>query len=157
MKNKILISTLIIMLLTLVLSFNAFATNNAMDSMRNAATNFGDAIGNTATKAKDTIVNGTQNLANDAKNLGNNMMNGTNNDTMNTTNNGNTWGTTNNGDNNNNNDDYTATRTATDGTGLFGMNNNVSTWVILGIVGAVIVGLVWYYGSQYENRDYNND
>jgi len=55
------------------------------------------------------------------------------------------------------NTDYTATRTATnDDTGLFGMSTTSSTWLILGIVGAVILGLVWYYGSQYESRNYNN-
>ena len=53
--------------------------------------------------------------------------------------------------------DYTATRTATTNDNLFGMSNTAWTWLILGIVGIVIVALVWYYGAQYEHRNYDND
>jgi len=52
---------------------------------------------------------------------------------------------------------YTATRTATTNNNFLGMSDTAWTWLILGIVGAAIVGLVWYYGAQYEHRNYNND
>ena len=41
---------------------------------------------------------------------------------------------------------YTATRTATD-TG-YGMTNTAWIWLIVGIVGIMIVALVWYYVAQ---------
>ena len=146
MKNKFLISTLILFFVLTVCS-QIFATNNMMDSARDAVNNAEGAIENSANKTKDTVVNGTQNLVNDAGTLGNDAVNGMNNMTNDTA-------TTLDMDAN---DDYTAQRTATANTGLFGMSNTLSTWVILGIVGAVIVALVWYYGSQYEHKNYNND
>ena len=83
------------------------------------------------------LLSGAATLGNDAMNTTENVMNTTTQDTTNT--------------------DYTATRTATGNTGLFGMTNSLSTWLILGAVTAVIIGLVWYYGAQYEHRNYNND
>jgi len=124
MKNKILISTLMLVLCTAFLGSYSFATTNMLQS------------------AGNTLVNGTRSLTNGAKNLGNDIMGGIDRMTDDTT-------TT--------NDDYTAQRTATTGTGLFGMSDTMSTWLILGIVGTVIVGLIWYYGTQYEHRNYNND
>ena len=45
-------------------------------------------------------------------------------------------------------DDYTATRTATT-TNATGTNmSTMWIWVIVAIAAMVIVGLVWYYGSQ---------
>ena len=152
MKNKLLISTFVLMLFATLLCSQVFATNNMMNSARNAANNAGGAISNAAVTTKDTIVNGTQNLINGTATLGNDMMNGMQNDTdhaVSTQNNRTTNGTT--------NGNYTATRTATGNTGLFGMSNTLSTWLILGAVAAVIIGLVWYYGAQYEHRNYNND
>jgi len=146
MKNKLLISTFVLMLFATLLCSQVFATNNMMNSTRNAVNNAGSAIGNAAVRTKDAIVNGTQNLANGAANLGNDMMNGVDDMADNASTTMGT-GTT----------DYTATRTATNNTGLFGMSDTMSTWLILGIAGAVIVGLVWYYGAQYEHRNYNND
>ena len=151
MKNKILISTSLLISLAMFLCSQAFATNNMMQSAGNAVMNAGNAIGNAAAQTRDTIVGGTENLANDVSNLGNNdTEKDSAQDTPADENYGTTLGTT-------DNTDYTATRTATDGTGLFGMTNTVTTWIILGIVGAVIIGLVWYYGAQYEHKNYNND
>ena len=48
---------------------------------------------------------------------------------------------------------YTATRTDSTTTGY--TTNNATVWIILAIAGAIIVGLVWYYAMQTENR--NND
>jgi len=135
MKNKILISALLLVLFTFLLCSSSFATTNMLQSAGNAVMNAGN-----------TLVNGTKNLANGAATLGNDMMNGVDDMADNASTTMGT-GTT----------DYTATRTATNNTGLFGMSDTMSTWLILGIAGAVIVGLVWYYGAQYEHRNYNND
>lgn len=147
MKNKFLSSTLFISILAIIICSFSLATNNMMESAGNAVEDAGNMIENAAVTTKDTVVNGTENLANDVGNMGNNAMNSMENmadDTATTL-------------DMDNNDDYTAQRTAAGDTGLFGMSNTLSTWLILGIVGAVIVALVWYYGSQYEHRNYNND
>lgn len=140
MKNKILISTLVLLLCAVFLCSYSFAAN-MMQSASNTVMNAGNAIGNVAGQAGNTLVNGTRDLANGAANLGNDMMNGAKDMTG--------AGTT--------TTDYTATRTTTDTTTLFGMSDTMSTWLILGIVGAVIVGLIWYYSAQYEHKNYNND
>ena len=139
MKNKILISTLLLSLCIVFLCSYSLATTNMMKSAGNAVINAGNTIGNAAIRTRDTIVGGTENLANDVMG-GVDTMTGYDRTTMGT-------GTT----------DYTATRTATDTTTLFGMSDTMSTWLIMGIVGAVIIGLIWYYGAQYEHRNYNND
>ena len=141
MKNKFLISTLMLLMFITLLCSQVFATTNMINSAGNTLMKAGNSIGNAAVKTKDTIVNGTENLANDVSNIGNDAMNDTNN----------TVSTLDTGDTN-----YTATRTATD-TGLFGMSSTLATWLILGTVGAIIVGLVWYYNNQFEHRNYNND
>ena len=148
MKNKILVSTLLFSLCLAFLCSYSFATN-MMQSAGNTIKNAGNAIGNAAVKTGNTIVNGTRNLVNDTANLGNDAMNGTENMLNNNNTTSSIYDT--------NNDNYTAQRTAAGNTGLFGMSNTMSTWLILGVVGAIIVGLIWYYGAQYEHRNYNND
>ena len=138
MKSKLLISTLLLLAFAVILCSQVFA-NNMMQSAGNAIKSAGNTLGNATTYTGNTIVNGTRNLSNDVMNGAENITNDT--DTLYST----------------NNDNYTAQRTAANGTGLFGMNNTMSTWLILGIVGAIIVGLIWYYGAQYEHRNYNND
>lgn len=145
MKNKILISTLLFSLCIAFLCSYSFA-NNMLQSAGNAIKNAGSTIGNAAIKTGNTIVGGTRNLLNDAGDMGNTAMHDSENMTDDTT-----------AIYDTNSDDYTAQRTATGNTGLFGMSNTMSTWLILGIVGAIIVGLIWYYGAQYEHKNYNND
>lgn len=139
MKNKIIISTLLLVFSMIFLSSYSFATNNTVQSARNTIMNAGNAVGNVAEQAGNGIVNGVENLGND-------IMGGVE---------GMTSGSTAIMDS-----DYTATRTATTsttGNGLFGMSYVASTWLILGTIGAIIVGLVWYYGAQFEHKNYNND
>jgi len=136
MKNKILISTFLLLLFTVFLCSYSFATNNMLQSAGNAAKQTGN-----------TLVNGTKNIINGAANIGNDMMNDI--DGMDNNDTAAIYDTA--------NDNYTAQRTATTNTGLFGMSSTMLTWLILGIIGAAIVGLVWYYGAQYEHRNYNND
>lgn len=152
MNKKIFITLLVISLL-LISASCSFAATTAMNNTKNAVMNTGNNIGNAVVNAKNAVVNGTTGIANGAATLGKDAMNtaGTiGNDTRNTV--GTTANTLNNG-----NDDYTATRTATTNNNLFGMSNSAWTWLILGIVGIAIVGLVWYYGAQYEHRNYDND
>ena len=138
MKNKILISTLLFALCIVFLYSYSFATG-MMRSASNTIMNAGNSIGNAAMYTKNTIVGGTENLAND-------VMGGVDSITRYDERTNGTETT-----------DYTATRTAADNTGLFGMGVTTSTWLIIGIVGAIIVGLIWYYGAQYEHRNYSND
>ena len=151
MKNKFLISTLLLLVSATVLCSYSLAANDSMNSAGNALMDAGNSIGNAAVHTKDAIVDGIQDLSNDAANLGSDAMNGMENITDDAA--------TTFDDNNNidNNDDYTAQRTAAPNNGLFGMSDTMTTWVILGIVGAIIVGLVWYYGKQFEHKNYSND
>lgn len=151
MKKKFFILTIVSLFLITLCSYS-FATNNMMDNARNAVGNAGNSISNAAATTMNTIGNGVQGLANGAATLGNDAMNGARdmgNDTMNTLDTtATTLGT---GD-----ADYTATRTATN-TNLFGLSDTAWTWLILGIVGISIVSLVWYYGAQYDHKNYSND
>ena len=55
--------------------------------------------------------------------------------------------------NNNNRTNYTATRTSAD---IANTGTDMSTlwvWITVAIAGAVIVGLVWYYGAQNNIHD----
>ena len=142
MKNKILISTLLLLLCITFLCSYSLATNT-MQSAGNAVKNAGNAIGSAAKSTGNTLVNGTKNLLNDATNMGNTAIN----DVENMTNNTVAIYST-------NNDNYTAQRTAAD---QLNMSNDIMTWLIVGVVGAIIVGLIWYYSAQYEHRNYNND
>lgn len=151
MKKKFLFLTLVSLFLITLCSYS-FATSNMMNSAKNTVMNAGNAIGNAATSTMNAIGNGVQGIANGAANLGDDAMNGARemgNDTMNTLDTtATTLGTQ--------DTDYTATRTGTD-TNLLGLSDTVWTWLILGIVGIAIVGLVWYYGAQYDHKNYSND
>ena len=65
----------------------------------------------------------------------------------------------NNNDNNENNDDtmvqdtqdYTATRT-TDNTGFLGTDTNTWLWIAIIVAAAIIIGIVWYYATQNNDR-----
>ena len=141
MKKFIISSVLVISLI--VSSYTVFAANtttgnvmsnvgdkmqNVAEGARNAVSNMENGIENSAKNAKNTITGATGNMENSAQNTTNSIMN-----TM--------------------NGNYTAERTAGDVT-VLGMSTNTWTWLIIGIVGAAIVGLVWYYGAQYEHKDF---
>ena len=110
-----------------------FATDN----------NMGNNIKNTVGSGVNTVVDGVGNLAEDARNGVGHIENGIEN-TFNMDN----------GDNRNDNaGNYNATRTAITDSGNNGGMLGIDTttmwiWVILAIAAIVIVGLVWYYGSQ---------
>lgn len=153
MNKKLFITLLLISLFIITACSYSFAANDAMDNAKNAVMDAGNSIGNAAATATDTVVDGTRNLVNGTVSLGNTLSNAngdTENDATNTL-------ATNGGMLDNNDGNYTATRTATNNDNLLGMSDTTWTWLILGIVGLSIVGLVWYYGAQYEHRNYSND
>ena len=148
MSKKIVFTLLLISLLILNIYYS-FAATGIGNTLKDA----GNTAGNAISGATGAIVDGTRDLTNGATNMMNDMTNA-NGDMENDATN--TLGTTDDMfDNTEGN--YTATRTATDNNNLLGMSDTTWTWLILGIVGAVIVALVWYYGTQYEHRNYNND
>ena len=155
--NKKIVFTLLAISLFIISSFctYTYAANGSttMDNARNAVMNVGNSIGNAASTAKNAVVNGAEDITDGAAMLGNDAMNGIQNMDMDArTDADSATGVIGNGD-----DDYTATRTATTtgDTNFLGMSTAAWTWLIIGIAGIIIVALVWYYGSQYEHRNYN--
>lgn len=153
MNKKIFITMFLFSVILLAFCSYSFAENGTMNNARNAVMSTGNAVGNVVSGAANAVADGAKDLTNGAAAVGNNMTNAngdTENDATNTldTNNG-MFGTT--------DGNYTAERTATTNNNLFGMSDTTWTWLIMGIVGLTIVGLVWYYGKQYEHRNYSND
>lgn len=130
---------LTILFATFFLSSSVFASNSIENGMKD--------IGSETKDSWDKIGGAVQNVGDNAKSAMDNM--GDKAKSM-----------MNNDDNkdNNNDDNYQATRTSamTDNNNLFGMSSTTWTWFILGIVGAVIVALVWYYGYEQTNTRHNN-
>ena len=148
MSKKITFTLLLISLLMLNICCT-FAATGLGNTLKDA----GNTAGNIVSGATGAVVDGTRDLTNGATNVMNDITNA-NGDMENDATN--TLGTTE-GMFDNTEGNYTATRTAADNNNLLGMSDTTWTWLILGIVGAVIVALVWYYGAQYEHRNYNND
>lgn len=115
------------------------------------ATNTANNVKNAVGTGTNTVVDGMSNLAGGVRNGVGNLENGIEDaltmDDMNTrtTDNFTNAGTTTDAGS------YTATRTATtgDANGLFGIDTSTMwVWIIVALASIVIVGLVWYYGSQ---------
>lgn len=105
------------------------------------ASNTAGNMKNGVSTATNTVIDGASNLAHDVKNGIGNAENGIEGAlSMNNM-------RTNMNDNNIDTTGYTATRTAT--TGAMGTSSSTMwIWAIVAIAAVVIVGLVWYYGSQ---------
>ena len=146
--NKKFLSILLIFSLFLMLSCSySFAATTAGNAVMDAGNGVGNAVSDTA----GAVANGAKSLGNGVATMWDDVTNANGdkeNDGTNTMA-GSMFG--------NNDGDYTATRTATGNNNMLGMSDTTWTWIILGIVGLAIVGLVWYYGAQYEHRSYNND
>lgn len=147
MTKKIFFTLLLISLLILGISFS-YATTNVGNDLMSAGKSVGNAVKGTA----DAAVDGARDLTNGASNMMNDMTNANGDKESDATN---TLATTD-GIFSNAEGDYTAMQTSTTNGNLLGMSEMTWTWLILGIVGAVIVALVWYYGAQYEHRNYND-
>lgn len=149
--KKFLISTALLTML--VFSFSCISFADTLGNNTKKVTNtVGNVLSETANGAKNMVghaENAVENGANNVKNATTNTAEKAGNTTRNVANSV-TGAMTNMG-----NDNYDAQRTNADTT-AFGMSTTAWTWIILGIVGAAIVGLVWYYGSQYEHTNYND-
>ena len=131
--KKIIISSIFLILLISAFS-TIFAANTTTGNMMS---NVGDTMQGVAENTRNTVSNMENGIENGVKNAKNTIMGATNN--------------VQNGIENVSNQ-----RTAGDAT-VLGMSTNTWTWLILAIVGAAIVGLVWYYGAQYEHKNYDKD
>lgn len=147
MTKKIFFSLLLISLLFFSISFSYAKTNVGNDLM-----SAGKSVGNAVKGTADAAIDGAKDLTNDASNMMKDMTNANGDTESDATN---TLATTD-GILDNIDGDYTAMRTSTTNDSLLGMSEMTWTWLILGIVGVVIVALVWYYGAQYEHRSYND-
>lgn len=105
-------------------------------------------VKNAVNSGTNTVVDGMSNLAGGVRNGIGHVENGIEDaltmDDMDTENNDEMAGGTTTGE-------YTATRTATtgDNAGLFGIDTSTMwVWIIVALASIVIVGLVWYYGTQ---------
>ena len=109
-------------------------TENLKNGIQDTAENIGNGIQGTTQNIGNGIQGTAQNIGNGIQNAGNMVMDGMSND---------------------NNSDYTAIRTANEGYGdnnILGMNPMVFTWVVMGIVGAVIIWLIWMYAKQNDTN-----
>lgn len=148
MSKKIFFTLLLISLLIISHHFS-FATTNISNDLMSAGKNVGDAVKDTA----DAAMNGARDLANGTSNMMNDIANANGDKESDATNTLNT----NDGIFSNIDGDYSAMKTSTaTNNNLLGISEMTWTWLILGIVGVIIVALVWYYGAQYEHRNYNN-
>ena len=149
MNKKIFLTLLLTLIFSIAVCTYSFAATQAGNMVKNT----GNSIGSAISGAAGAVMDGARDLTNGAGNIMGDLTNAegdVENDATNTMNNDDEmFGTT--------NGDYTATRTATTGDNLMGMSDTTWTWLILGVVGLAIVGLVWYYGAQYEHKSYNND
>ncbi len=151
MKKKLIISTILLTIISLLTFSYSFAANNSMsnaaDSVRNFVGGAENAIEDAGKDAANGIRSGINAVGDGARNLtsdAQNGMSGMNQDD----------GTTGTGN-------YTATRTGSDADGaglLTGVSNNVWTWLVIAIVGIIIVALVMFYAKQNTNvTTYYND
>lgn len=146
--KKVTLVFIITIAIVLAFSVSSFAANNNMASnTMNSVRNVMDGAGNVMEDAVGSMSNGIRNGVSAVGNTVNGAM-------------------TSDTDNNfaNDNTNYNATRTATTRAmttggatgGFLGMSETAFSWLVLGIVGAITIALVWFYGKQYENR-YNHD
>lgn len=158
MKRKLITSTILVLLITLFSIPVVFANNEAPFNGTK------DAIRNTVGGAENVVENTARDVSNGIQGMTNNTNN--NNQNNNNNNNNNQSSRSDKNDNNRNNQSgisrtdngnngrYIATRT--DATTFMGMTSNAWTWLILGIVGAAIIALVWYYtksNTTFDNQE----
>ncbi len=148
MYKKLLISFSI--LIAMILSFTVcFANDNHM--LENAANGVRNVVGS----AENAVEDAAKDVSNTSKEATNNIENGANNVENRVTDNHDNMAATTNSTTANN---YTATRTATDGTAstFMGMSATAWTWLIIGIAAIAIVALVWYYAAQMRSSNYDD-
>ena len=123
-------------------------------------------VKNTVNNVTNTIVDGTARLGNDVRNGIGAAQNGIegaltmDNDNMNDNNNNNNTNANDGTHENGEADeavfgDYTTTRTTADATTTTDNTSTLWIWLIVAIAAVVIIGLVWYYGTQ--NRTHTDE
>lgn len=143
MSKKIFLTLLTILFIISCYSVT-FATN-MMNDTKNTVMKAGNSIGNSIVKAKDSVVGGAKNLTNDVEKTGTGAIDTAKDTTYSAIDRGSMQTT-----------QYDAVRTSAD-SNLLGMDSTAWSWIIMSIVGIVIVALVWYYGAQYEHRNYHSN
>ena len=154
MKTKIIVSSIVLTLIISLFTNICFAENedtNMMDDaqdMVNGASNF---VEDAASDIGNGIADITEDVGNTVSDIGDTMM-----DTFDMDNSVN--------DNyiiySDNNNGYTAQRTATTtnmNNSFLGIGSTAWTWLIMGIAGIAIIGLVWYYGQEHEYSTSHHD
>lgn len=142
MNKKIIIISLIICLVSILLCCNIYASNLKSDIKSS-----GNKAGTALRDAENHIANGVKDTANGIKNVGSSMMSGA----MSTGNNMKSKMDT------SSNNGYIAEKTSANSNNVLGMSTTAWIWMIFAVVTIAIVALVWYYGSQYEHRNYDNN
>lgn len=139
--KKIFTSAIITFIISLIFYLpSAFANNmvnDATNGVRNVVGGAENAVEGAAKSGTGAIKNGINTVGNGAKNTTNTMKTDAKNATA--------------------NDGYTATRTATGANNnLFGMNN-LWSWIVVGAIALIIIGLIWYYMARQNNYNNHND
>ncbi len=137
MKQKTLIS--IILFISICLIFTISFAAEAMNTMKDSMETMGNTAGNVIDTATGSVSNGIRGIATGTRNMIENM----------TDDNSDMIGMQ--------ESNYNTTRTSTSNNNLLGLSTNAWLWIIMGTVGAIIIALVWYYGSQYEDQGYNHN
>lgn len=143
MKKKTLFLIIVVSIITLF-STVCFAEesmmNDAMEGMENTMEDAGNVVKDTANGMANGVKNSVNGISNAMEDMGSSVMNSN----------------TNYNNGNYNNNGYIAERTATTGytneATFLGLNSTAWTWIIMGIIGAIVVGLIIYYNTQ---RNYN--
>lgn len=135
MTKKSLITFFIFCAMTF-LCIPVFAENGAESTLNNVKNGVQNMAGD-AGRAMEDMKNGAENMARDVGNGARNVGEATKNtvhDMTNTSDRG-----------------YTAARTSANSTNA-GLNDAM-VWIVLGVTGAIIIALVWYYGRQTTHSD----
>lgn len=140
MNKKILFSLCLVLLF--IFSFTYTFAANGLESAA-------DGVRNVVGGAENMIEGAAKGVSNTTKDMTGGIENGARNVTGDTRNTTGALST-------HRNDNYTATRTATTGGTLMGMNGTAWTWVILAIAAVSIIALVWYYSMQLTGNNYSN-
>ena len=151
MKIKSLVFVIVFTTIIALFNITLFATNDFEDagnSMMNMVDNAGQTIEDTAQGIGTSIKDGSEYIGNTITNMGGAVMDMTNPDDNSST-------------TNHDYSDYTAKRTATtvsSNNSFLGIDPNILTWTIMGVVGISTVALVWYYGKEHEyTHSHNNN
>lgn len=151
MKKKFLISTVLLVTVLAVFTSSAFATNGMLNTLEHGVQNVASDVGTMVTRGVDATKNTVENAGNAVTGATTTTKNATNNTVAGTTTGTKTGTTTTN---------YTATRTNTGNVKVAGMTATAWAWLIVGILGVAIVGLVWFYGRQhttYSSTNHDNN